>query len=190
MSRVGQMMGATGAFSGVRLYHVLPVYDLFTQRLPLFSFGSRLLTTPTSKCLYNATINHFNRGIAMENMMNSIMGGTAVIIVISLVITVVVLFFVFRLISGMMRGAKQTREILTTGVPAQARILQLGETGMYVNNNPAVDILLEVHPQGRPPYQVQTRMVVSMIRLPAIQPGNIVPVKYDPADPTKVAIAI
>ena len=126
----------------------------------------------------------------MDNLMNSIMGGTTVIIVISLLITVVVLFFAFRLISGVMRGAKQTRDILTTGIPAQARILQIGETGMYVNNNPAVDILLEVHPPDRPPYQVQTRMVVSMIRLPAIQPGNVVPVKYDPTDPTKVALAI
>lgn len=126
----------------------------------------------------------------MDGLFNSIMGSTAIIIVISLVITLVVLFFVFRLISGMMKGAKQTRQLLATGVPAQARILQIGETGMYVNNNPAVDILLEVHPQDRPPYQVQTRMVVSLIRLSAIQPGNVVPVKYDPADPTKVAIAI
>jgi hypothetical protein len=126
----------------------------------------------------------------MEGMFNQIMGTTGIIIIISIVITVVVLFFVFRMVSGITRGAKQTRELLATGVPAQARILQLGETGMFVNNNPAVDILLEVHPPDRPPYQVQTRMVVSMLRLAAIQPGNVVPVRFDPADPTKVAIAI
>jgi hypothetical protein len=126
----------------------------------------------------------------MQDMINSIMGGTTIIIVISIIITVVVLFFAFRIFSGVMRGAKQTRELLMTGVPAQARILQLGETGMYVNNQPAVDILMEVQPHDRPPYQVQTRMVVSMIRLASIQPGNIVPVKYDPNDPTKVAIAL
>jgi hypothetical protein len=126
----------------------------------------------------------------MQDMANSIMGGTTIIIVISLIITVVVLFFAFRIFAGVMRGAKQTRELLATGVPAQARILQIGETGTYVNNNPAVDILMEVHPQGRPPYPVQTRMVVSLIRLPSIQPGSIVPVKYDPNDPTKVALAI
>lgn len=126
----------------------------------------------------------------MEGFANQMMGMTGVIIAVSLIITVVVLFFVFRMLAGISRGAKQTQQLLTTGVPAQARILQLGETGMYVNNNPAIDILLEVHPQDRPPYQVQTRMIVSMIRLPSIQPGNIVPVRYDPADPTKVAIAI
>ncbi len=126
----------------------------------------------------------------MQDMMNSIMGGSALMIGISILITVVVLFFVFRMVSGVMRGAKQTQQLLATGVPAQARILQIGETGTYINNNPAVDILMEVMPQGRPPYQVQTRMVVSLIRLPSIQPGNIVPVKYDPNDPTKVALAI
>lgn len=126
----------------------------------------------------------------MDSMMNQISGMTTIILIASLGITVLGLLFAFRVFGGLMRNAKANKDVLTNGIPAQARILSLGETGITVNNNPAVDIVMEVQLPNQAPYQARQRMVVSILRLAQIQPGAVVPVKYDPNDLTKVAIAL
>jgi succinate dehydrogenase/fumarate reductase flavoprotein subunit len=123
----------------------------------------------------------------MNDMMNAIMGSTTLII---LLVTAVSLFIAFRVFGGVFKGMRETRQLMATGISAEAKILQIGETGMFVNNNPAVDIVMEVYPKGQAAYRVQTRAVVSMLRLAQIQPGNIVPVKYSAEDPNKVALAL
>lgn len=126
----------------------------------------------------------------MDAMINNILAGTSVIIIISVVIAIIMTIFAIRVFWGIFRGAAVSRDLLANGLPAQARILRLGETGMYVNNNPAVDIYMEVTAPNLPPYQVKQRMVVSMLRLAAIQPGAVVPVKYDAGDPNRVVLVM
>ncbi len=115
------------------------------------------------------------------------MGIGLVITCVTLLFTGAIIFFVYRTVFGKIN---QSNKLLTTGVPAQARVLQLADTGVRLNDNPQVKLVLEVQPLGQPAYQVEIASFVSMLKLAQIQPGNIVNVRYDPADPSKVALAL
>ncbi|MCL4870790.1 MAG: hypothetical protein KJ063_17665 [Anaerolineae bacterium] len=114
-------------------------------------------------------------------------GITLIITCGTLLFTGFIIFFVYRTVYGKIN---QSNKLLATGVPAQARVLQLADTGVRLNDNPQVKLLLEVQPMGQPPYQVEVNSFVSMLKLAQIQPGQIVNVRYDPADPSKVALAL
>jgi hypothetical protein len=96
------------------------------------------------------------------------------------------LVMVVRLIKG---SAERSR-ILSRGVPAQATILRIWETGVRINDQPQVGFELQVQtPQGHT-WVAQSVMTVSTLLIPRIQPGAVVPVKYDPADASKVAVVL
>jgi hypothetical protein len=79
-------------------------------------------------------------------------------------------------------------KLLKTGVPAQATILQVSDTGVTVNNSPQIKLLLQVNPPTGMPYQVETKVLISRLQTHAYQPGMVVPVKIDPNDKDKIAI--
>jgi hypothetical protein len=85
---------------------------------------------------------------------------------------------------------KQTQQLMQTGIPGQAKILQVWQTGMMINNNPQIGMLLEVTREGAEPYQAEMKQVVPMIRLPSIQPGTILEVRIDRNDPSKMALVM
>lgn len=110
-------------------------------------------------------------------------------VVIILVTTVPILFFTFKMLGGLHKQAQEEQRLLATGQPATGQILSLGQTGTYINNQPQVNIILMVYPQGGAPYQAQITKILSMIEIPQYQPGAQVQVRYDPMNPAKVAIA-
>lgn len=87
-------------------------------------------------------------------------------------------------------GVSEARELQKTGEKAQAKILSIWDTGMTVNDDPVVGFLLEVYPEGRPAYQARTKLRISRLDIPRIQPEMIVPVRIDPNDPRRVALDI
>lgn len=89
-----------------------------------------------------------------------------------------------------LRGSAERKRILAHGVPAQATITRIWETGVRINNQPQVGFDLQVQQPGAAPYAAQTQMVVSALAIPRIQPGAVVRAKVDPADPSKVALEI
>ena len=81
------------------------------------------------------------------------------------------------------------RQIIATGQPAEAKVLQVQPLGIMVNgNNPYAVLNLEVRPAGRAPFVAQTQGVIAAQSLSKFQPGAIVAVRYDPADITRVAV--
>ena len=108
----------------------------------------------------------------------------AVVGVITLASFAFVGFFVYRLFA---QGAKN-RAILQTGLPAYAVVLQLADTGTRVNDNPQVQIVLEVRPHDRPPFQAVATTIVPIIARPRVQPGQTVTVRYNPQNPQEVAL--
>ncbi len=84
-------------------------------------------------------------------------------------------------------GISQARELEKTGLPAEATILQIRDTGMTLNNDPVVDFMLEVRPEGKAPYRAKTRMPISRLEIPRFQPGAVVRINYDPNDPSRVS---
>ena len=101
---------------------------------------------------------------------------------------VAVFYYVFKWTLG---PEVARRKLLESGEPAEATILKVTDTGVTMNNiYPVVKVLLEVRPQGRPPYQVETRMILSRVDIPQVQPGTVVPVKIDPRSPKRVAVVM
>lgn len=84
------------------------------------------------------------------------------------------------LVASLVVGAFANSRILKNGVDADAAIIKISETGTRVNENPVVDIFLEVRPATLPPFSAETRRTVSIVDLPSFQPGRLVNVKYIP----------
>lgn len=93
-------------------------------------------------------------------------------------------FFVVRLL----RNSARNRAILATGEPAHATILSATDTGVTVNDCPQVRLSLEVRPAGAAPYRAETTLLVGRLQTALIMPGMSVRVKYDRADPSRVAV--
>lgn len=110
-----------------------------------------------------------------------------IITVLSLVVTFAIIFVVFRRV---LSGIKQQNQLLDTGVPAEATILSLEDTGVQLSNNPQVRLMLEVRPTDRPSYQTETKCFVSFLKLAQLQPGSNVQVRVDPVDPNRVAVQL
>jgi hypothetical protein len=130
----------------------------------------------------------------MDATFNSMMNFGTTITIISvgagLLITVVVLFFVFRVIGNLNKQITASNTVLMTGVPAQARIVQLMDTGTSINDNPMARLVLEVQPNGGTTYQAMVQMIVPRLKLAQVQPGMTVNVKIDPTNPANVAVAL
>jgi hypothetical protein len=95
--------------------------------------------------------------------------------------------------SGMVEkfsGTQHIHRVLETGKPAEATVLKIWETGITVNEYPVVGFLLEVKPIEGDVYQATTQCIISILDIPQIQPGKVLPAKYDAADPSKVALNI
>jgi hypothetical protein len=76
------------------------------------------------------------------------------------------------------------------GKPAKARIVSLRNTGITVNDDyRQVDFVLEVQPEDGEAYEVRTRGIVLYERIDSLEPGTLIPVLVDPADPMEVAVA-
>lgn len=100
-----------------------------------------------------------------------------------------IIFVAFVLVfGGMLLRWRVKQRVLQTGVAATATILRVWDTGTRINDNPQVGMLLHVQPATGTPFQAETTETVSIVQMPMFQPGAQLDVKYDPAQPTSVAI--
>lgn len=89
-------------------------------------------------------------------------------------------------------GSPKTRRILKTGRPADGVIKRIGESSMggvtTVNDQPYVNLTIEVHDSVRTPYIVSIDTILPRLLIPQFQPGAIIPVKVDTENPQDIAI--
>ncbi len=85
-------------------------------------------------------------------------------------------------------GEAEAKKIRAVGVPADATIVQIWDTGVTVNMDPVVGFLVEVHPDGQVAFQAKTKALVSRLAVPRVQPGARLRVYYDPKDTSRVAV--
>jgi hypothetical protein len=86
-------------------------------------------------------------------------------------------------------GVSEARELHASGVAAEAEILSLWDTGITVNQDPVIGLKVEVRAADRPPYPATIeKSLVSRLDVPRFQPGRIVPVRFDPKNPARVAL--
>jgi hypothetical protein len=82
----------------------------------------------------------------------------------------------------------QRSRLLKTGISAEGTVLKIWDTGVTINDNPQIGLLVEVRPQTGMPFQSETKLVISRLDVGAYQPGMTVNVRYDPKNQSKVAI--
>jgi hypothetical protein len=109
---------------------------------------------------------------------------TIAIVAVSLICTVVAVAAGIGIPLIMRRNQqKKVESIMATGKQGEATILSLEDTGMRINDNPRIKLLLEVRIYGYPPYRVQKTMTMELIRMSQVQVGNVVQVMADPSQP-------
>ncbi|MHB8671046.1 MAG: DUF3592 domain-containing protein [Acidimicrobiales bacterium] len=108
---------------------------------------------------------------------------------IYVLIAVVVVVSLLPLLRLVARG-QADRALMTKGQRAEATVLSVQQTGTFVNNNPQVSLVVDVRPEDGQVFQARAVHVVPLVALPRIQPGSVVPVRYDPSNPGKVALEL
>jgi len=105
----------------------------------------------------------------------------AFFIILSIVIVVALMLFYGRI------NAREAN-LMSNGLQGQAKILQVQQTGMYVNELPQVKFLLEItSPDGV--YQMEHKAIVNMLNLASIHVGAILPVYIDPNNKKNILLS-
>lgn len=73
-------------------------------------------------------------------------------------------------------------KLAKNGVPATAKVLEIHDTGVTMNNSPQVKLLLEVSSPVSGTYLVETKQIISRVQIPQFQPGAMFSVLVDPND--------
>ena len=93
-------------------------------------------------------------------------------------------------IADQVSGRAESCAIIRSGVPAEGRILKLADTGVTINNDPVVEFVLLVTPRSGEPFEARSKALVSRLDIPAVQPGRVLPVRFDPQDRARVALDV
>jgi hypothetical protein len=112
----------------------------------------------------------------------------------SLVITVAAIAIPFIIIRKMSQdNQNRAAALAAVGTPGQATILSVQDTGMRINDNPRVSMMLEIHLPNYPVYQIQKTITVSILQLAQVQVGAVVNILVDmssPNNPDKIGIIL
>lgn len=114
------------------------------------------------------------------------MGSTGTPIAIGMIVIFGGMFYLFWLLffKPMINNSRLQKH----GIPGKAKILEVKDTGVTINNSPQIKLVLEVRNSLGQRYTTQTRVLVSRINPGAYQPGMEVPVKIDPHNEKNVVI--
>jgi hypothetical protein len=88
----------------------------------------------------------------------------------------------------MMKAGDATKKLLAEGEPARAKVLELHQTGMMINDNPQVRMVVDVTREGGVPYRAQIVSVIDFLAIPRVQPGCDLRVRVDRANPQNLAV--
>lgn len=100
-----------------------------------------------------------------------------------LVIIGAMAFLFYKLLFGPMLNANRLQK---TGLSGTAKILEVKDTGVTINNNPQVKLKLEVKNSLGQKYITDCRVLVSRINPNSFLPGMEIPVKIDPKNEMNV----
>src|SRR5436309_12109085 len=80
-----------------------------------------------------------------------------------------------EILASMQESAQRSQDLMANGRQGTAVVKAVRQTGMFVNENPQVEMDLEVTVDGLTPYTATTRQVIAQIAIPQYQPGASVP---------------
>jgi len=73
-----------------------------------------------------------------------------------------------------------------TWLDAEATILEVGETGTYINNQPRLRFRLRLDSPMHPPAEVVVKRVIPLTSLASYQQGAVIKIKVNPENPENV----
>ncbi|MCU1348218.1 MAG: hypothetical protein JWO56_1248 [Acidobacteria bacterium] len=91
-------------------------------------------------------------------------------------------------LGSMNADAQKAQHLMANGRVGSAVVTDIRQTGMFVNENPQVEMDLQVTVEGLPAYTATHRQIVAQIAIPQFQPGATVPVRVDPENPASLII--
>ncbi len=77
---------------------------------------------------------------------------------------------------------------IKNGVTAQARVMKVWDTGVSINDNPQVGLLLHITPSTSAAFDAEAKTIVSRLNAALVQPGITAEIKYDPQNPKRLQI--
>jgi hypothetical protein len=90
-----------------------------------------------------------------------------------------------------MMGFSTACDLRASGIPAQAEVLSIWETGITINDDPVIGIRLWVLAENQAPFEASIpKALIGRLQVPQLQPGSHVPVIYDPNNPSRVGLDI
>ena len=89
----------------------------------------------------------------------------------------------FGILIWMMAKRKRMAELVATGKQGTAVVLDLSDTGVTINDDPRVKLLLEIHIPNYQPYRAQKTLTLPLIYLPQVQTGATINILADPEQP-------
>ncbi len=119
-------------------------------------------------------------------------GVTIFVTLISCMAAIVPIGIVGAVFYFLFKKNQERQQLVATGVAAQASIVQVGQTGVLINHQPQLSIVLDVQPlpgqAAFAPFRTNHQCVVPMMAMSRVGPGMSVPVKCDPQNPTRLTI--
>jgi hypothetical protein len=89
----------------------------------------------------------------------------------------------FGILLWLLVKRKRIEELVATGKQGTAVVLGLSDTGVTINDDPRVKLLLEIHIPNYQPYQAQKTVTLPLIYLPQVQTGSTIQILADPEQP-------
>jgi hypothetical protein len=80
------------------------------------------------------------------------------------------------------RGTNRKLALRQSGLPGTAQVLEMTQTGVYINENPQVKMKLQVQAQGIAPYQCEIKATVPLIAIGMLGPARPLTVYVNPND--------
>ena len=77
---------------------------------------------------------------------------------------------------------------MSEGVEAEAVLLNMEQTGLYVNNHPQIKLQVEVQPLAGRNFVSEVREVLTLIDLSQLRIGSTLKVKYNPLNTNEVIV--
>ncbi len=124
--------------------------------------------------------------IGIISVLTTTPGNTGIYIAAGMLVVFGGMFFLFyKLLFAPMINASRLQK---SGISGRALIKEVRDTGVTINNNPQVKLILEVKNSFGQRYTTSTRVLVSRLSPFVYQPGMEVPVKIDPKNEKNVVV--
>jgi hypothetical protein len=98
-----------------------------------------------------------------------------------------IILLVISLLGPQLIDWRESRLVRQQGTLVPAVIMGVADTGIYINNQPVLEMAITVHPPHEPAFRATVRTVIPFSAIPQVQPGAELEVYYIPGT-TRVAM--